>query len=200
MKRATTALAIAALALTAQSARSEPLPPTPAPAAPGPASLAYYAPSVLPYVPGMPVFTGYHVEHRRNRSLLIAGAAVFASGYLTSVFVATAVLLGQDRHRFEVAPLYAPFAGPFATLGTSRNVQLNDPYERTNGIVLIASGVVQLTGAALFIAGLATHETRQVRDVSEKERWSGARSRSRRAAVDLTPVVSPFGVGLSGAF
>jgi hypothetical protein len=192
MKRAATAATIAALALIASSARSEPLPS--APVAPRPASLAYYAPSVLPYVPGMPVFTGYHLEHRRNRPLL------FASAYLTSAFVATAVLLGQDRHRFEVAPLYAPFAGPFATLGTSRNVQLNDPYERTNGIVLIASGVVQITGAALFIAGLATRETRQVRDTRERDRWSDARAQSRRASVELTPVVSPLGVGLHGAF
>jgi hypothetical protein len=122
------------------------------------ARLPSYAPAILTYEDGMPIPPGYRLETRRRRSLMAAGAALFGASYLASALTAGTVVAGYDKHRMEVAPLFIPFAGPFVTLSTSRDVQLNDPDRRTNGALLIVDGVAQITGAALFIAGAIARE------------------------------------------
>jgi hypothetical protein len=106
----------------------------------------------------MPLPPGYHVVKRRPRALLAAGAALFAGSYLASALTAATVIAGHARHRSEVAPLFAPLAGPWITLATSRDVALADPDRRANGVFVMVSGVAQITGAALFVAGLVLRE------------------------------------------
>lgn len=167
----------AALSIAPTALADGPDQPAPAPAQPGPPPaaaqpslppgtaaepppplLGWYAPRKLPYVEGMPIPMGYHVGEQRRHTLVAVGASLFAASYLASVLTATTVMLGGDRHRSEVGPLYVPFAGPFVTLATSRSVDINDKHERTNGILLIADGVTQAAGALIFIIGMATHE------------------------------------------
>ncbi|APR75064.1 Vegetative cell wall protein gp1 precursor (Hydroxyproline-rich glycoprotein 1) [Minicystis rosea] len=120
--------------------------------------LPWYAPVVIPYEDGMPIPPGYGLTHRRRRALIATGAALFGASYLTSALTAATVVAGIDKHRSEVAPLFIPFAGPWITLATSRDAQLNDPDRRMNGVLLVVDGVAQITGAALFIAGMVTRE------------------------------------------
>jgi len=120
--------------------------------------LPWYSPPTLAYEDGTPIPPGYRLVSRRRQSLLAAGAALFGGSYLISALTAGTVVAGYDKHRIEVAPLFIPFAGPFVTLATSRDAQLNDVDRRTNGVLLLVDGVAQLTGAALFIVGIATRE------------------------------------------
>jgi hypothetical protein len=127
------------------------------------APLPPYAPKTLAFEEGMPIPPGYQIEMQRRRPLIIAGAALFGASWVASVLTASTVVLGYDKHRAEVAPLFIPFAGPFVTLGMSRDAQLNDPATRVNGVLLLLDGAAQLTGAALFIAGMVTREPVLVR-------------------------------------
>jgi len=150
------AAAAAILAIAAPAAAQAPPPPERGPWAG--ATLPPYAPRLLPYEEGMPIPPGYQVEMRRRRPLIIAGAALFGAGWLTSALTASTVMLGYGKHRSEVAPLFVPLAGPFIAMGTSRDARLDDPVTRVNGALLLLDGAAQLTGAALFIAGMATRE------------------------------------------
>lgn len=106
---------------------------------------------------------GYTLVRRRHRTLLAVGAALFGASYLASALTAGTVVAGHARHRSEVAPLFAPFAGPFITLATSRDAALGDPDRRMNGVLLLLDGAAQVTGAALFVAGLVLREPVLVR-------------------------------------
>lgn len=130
---------------------------------PKPDPLPWYAPKTIPYVESMPIPLGYELGTARRNDLVYAGAAVFGVSWLASVLTAATVVAGNNRHRAEVAPLFAPFAGPWITLGTSRDAALADPDRRTNGALLIVDGVAQIGGAALFIAGLVLREPVLVR-------------------------------------
>jgi hypothetical protein len=147
----------AGLPLRASGARREGLPP-PTPLDPAHTPLPWYAPRVLAYEEGQPIPPGYAVTQRRRRSLIVAGAALFGASWLTSALTAATVVAGTNRHRSEVAPLFAPFAGPWITVATSRDARLDDPDRRMNGVLLVVDGVAQLTGAALFLAGMVTRE------------------------------------------
>lgn len=127
------------------------------------ARLPWYAPRTLAFEEGMPLPPGYTLIRRRNRTLLAAGAAIFGASYLASALTAATVVAGHARHRSEVSPLFVPFAGPFITVATSRDAALGDPDRRTNGVLLLLDGAAQITGAALFIAGLVAREPVLVR-------------------------------------
>jgi len=158
----------AAAAPASTPAHADAAPDNPAPKGRGPRRweaqrLPWYAPPTIPYLEGVPFPPGYWPALRPRRSFIAAGAALFGGSYLASVLTAATILGGNGKHSIEVAPLFAPFAGPFATLGTSRDVQLNDPGVRTNGVLVIVDGVAQVAGAALFIAGYAAPERVLVR-------------------------------------
>ncbi|MFT3771188.1 MAG: hypothetical protein QM820_37715 [Minicystis sp.] len=151
--------AAAVLAIAAPSAAQTAEAPAPSLPPSAGARLPWYAPAVIPYYEdGMPIPPGYGLQYRRNRPLIIAGAALFGGSYLAAALTAGTVVAGTDKHRMEVAPLFAPFVGPWITLATSRDAQLNDPDRRVNGVLLVVDGVAQITGAALFIAGMVTRE------------------------------------------
>ena len=164
----TVAASVAAASIAAPAAAQDPASErrSSAPAALDPwesAPLPWYAPHTLPYAEGMPLPPGYHVIRRRPRALLAAGAALLGGSYLASALTAATVIAGHARHRSEVAPLFAPLAGPWITLATSRDAALNDPDRRANGVFVMIDGVAQITGAALIVAGLVLREPVLVR-------------------------------------
>lgn len=125
--------------------------------------LPWYAPPSLTYEEGMPLPPGYTLVQRRPKNLLLAGAALFGASYLAAALTAATVIGGHARQRSEVAPLFAPLAGPWITLATSRDAALGDPDRRANGVLAMLDGVAQPTGAALLIAGLVSRKPVLVR-------------------------------------
>lgn len=152
---------------------------------PPPASSAKGAkrerPNELEYIEGMDVPDGYMLVERTRTGLVIAGGVTFGVGYLAAV--TAAVASSDERHEGcfgggyargdyeggwhdeEVAycvegaenedfvPLYIPIVGPFIAMGT---------LEHADGgmrAALLLDGVVQIGGAAMFIAGLAAPKT-----------------------------------------
>ncbi|WP_437284137.1 hypothetical protein [Sorangium sp. So ce406] len=137
--------------------QAQPLPAPPAPPPPG-----YYAapgvppagPKVLPWREGEPVPPGYHPEERVRKGLVISGAIVFGTVYLfTAIGGADAVYRGSSGY----AALFVPVAGPFLTLATTRQDDLET-------MALVLDGLVQVTGAALLLPGLLVPKTVLVRD------------------------------------
>ncbi|WP_437730034.1 hypothetical protein [Sorangium sp. So ce1335] len=151
-------------------ARADDAPPPaapPVPAQPLPAPQAapppgYYAgpgapaagPKVLPWREGEPVPPGYHPEARVRKGLVISGAIVFGTVYLfTAIGGADAVYRGSSGY----AALFVPCAGPFLTLATTRQDDLET-------MALVLDGLVQITGAALLLPGLLVPKTVLVRN------------------------------------
>jgi hypothetical protein len=151
-------VAVAAAITSIASPAAAQLGPPPPSLDPADTPLPWYAPPILAYEDGQPIPPGYALTLRRRRSLIVAGAALFGASWLTSALTAATVVAGTDRHRSEVAPLFAPFAGPWITVATSRDARLDDPDRRMNGVLLVVDGVAQLTGATLFVAGMVMRE------------------------------------------
>jgi hypothetical protein len=122
---------------------------------------------------------GYHVEERRHRGLLIAGALIFGISYGVSALVgATGLAEGEDG--FPVAPLLIPLAGPVVTIGTAAE-------EAEQGYALGGLAVVQAAGAALFAAGLAANRRVLVRDAPSADTgWDRPRFGLRPGGAQLT--------------
>ncbi|WP_437565952.1 hypothetical protein [Sorangium sp. So ce542] len=134
--------------------------PPPAPQAPPPP--AFYGgpgapaagPKVLPWREGEPVPPGYHPETRVRKGLVISGAIVFGTVYLfTAIGGGDAVYRGSSGY----AALFVPCAGPFLTLATTQQDDLET-------MALVLDGLVQVTGAALLLPGLFVPKTVLVRD------------------------------------
>ncbi|WP_437292779.1 hypothetical protein [Sorangium sp. So ce426] len=115
-------------------------------------------PKVLPWREGEPVPPGYHPETRVRKGLVISGSIVFGTVYLfTAIGGGDAVYRGSPGY----AALFVPCAGPFITLATTRQDDLET-------MALVLDGLVQITGAALLIPGLLVPRSVLVRnDVSQ---------------------------------
>jgi hypothetical protein len=111
-------------------------------------------PKVLPWREGEPVPPGYHPETRVRKGLVISGAIVFGTVYLfTAIGGGDAVYRGSPGY----AALFVPCAGPFITLATTRQDDLET-------MALVLDGLVQITGAALLVPGLLVPRRVLVRD------------------------------------
>ncbi|WP_437893089.1 hypothetical protein [Sorangium sp. So ce124] len=111
-------------------------------------------PKVLPWREGEPVLPGYHPETRVRKGLVISGAIVFGTVYLfTAIGGGDAVYRGSPGY----AALFVPCAGPFLTLATTRQDDLET-------MALVLDGLVQITGAALLVPGLLVPRSVLVRD------------------------------------
>ncbi len=163
------------------------------------------APRELEYIDGVEVPEGYVKVERMRSGLVIAGAVTFGVGWLAAATAAVSQVgeggscrgwghrddedygiqdyedplgctRGTDAEDF--APLYIPIAGPFIAMGT---------LEHADGAVraaLLLDGVVQVGGAAMFVAGLVAKKTLLVR--------------TPEASVSL--VAGPGTLGLQGSF
>lgn len=101
-------------------------------------------PARLKWDEGDPIPPGYAPKTRPNLALLITGAVLFGVTYLPSLGIAASVDEGDD----ELIPLAIPLAGPFVTIATA-------DAEGAGTFWLAVDGVVQVTGATLFIASFA---------------------------------------------
>jgi hypothetical protein len=156
-----------------------PVEPVPVPPAAAPAEAAAPPPSgyplVLPYREGVPVPRGYHVEERPASGLLWTGGVAWGVGYAAGLGLAMSESF-ENGTGWTVLPLI----GPFAAIGAREfKCRVNgddiddiddvddtaDEAERcirraqTEAIsiaLLAADGMVQVTGALLFAAGLAS--------------------------------------------
>jgi hypothetical protein len=109
---------------------------------------------VLPYKEGEPPPEGYYLAKQSRRGLTIAGVAVFGGAYALSVIGALSVLTESNSSGgFE--PLFIPIVGPFITMGTADNTELDDL-----GALLLLDGAAQTAGAVMFIIGMASGEKR----------------------------------------
>ncbi len=143
-----------------------------------PASLSTLPP-ILPYRKGLPVPPGYRVVDRANSGLIIGGGVTFLLAYAAGLGLAAS-------QSFENGTGYTaiPVAGPWAAIG-GRSFQCKAPVttntvqalqkainrcvgtafdEVTTVVFLTADGLVQATGAALFLVGLATGHQELVRE------------------------------------
>ena len=142
-------------------------------------------PSELPYAEGAPTPPGYHLDTRFRPGLVVAGGVVLGASYGFA-------LIQAASSKGEAPWLYAPVVGPFVVAGAV--------YRSSNGqdgaalsLVLIAEGLVQLTGASLLVAGLVSPRTTLVRNDVAKSGGSGF-------SWVLTPQLGrgSLGLGLAG--
>lgn len=129
----------------------------------------------LPWSEGDPVPAGYMVKTRPRVGLLVSGAVLFGVSYLPSLGIAATV--DEDD---ELLPLAIPIAGPFVTMGTA-------DAEDSGLFWLAVDGVMQTTGATLFIASFVAEQS-YLRRVAD--------------APSTTPslAVGPGSVAVRGAF
>jgi hypothetical protein len=125
-------------------------------------------PDSAPYTGG-PVPSGYHVEERPRRGLVIAGTVVLAVPYGLGLAIA-----GGENFPNGSGWLIVPGIGPWLTLltrnksGDCSNSNFNDCVD--NGVddtvrtFLILDGLMQTGGAVMLIAGLAAPKKVVARD------------------------------------
>ena len=116
-------------------------------------------PETLPYKEGHPVPSGYHVEGRMRKGLVIGGAITFGVVYLLTLSAAVAA---EDADA-----LYAPVVGPFlqaAIVGEDIDRSDYGGVAAVATVLLVINGVVQGVGAGLLIGGLASSKQVLVRD------------------------------------
>jgi hypothetical protein len=146
-----------------------------------------YGPPSLPYTEGASAPTGYHLDSRPQKGLIIAGSVSFGVAYLSSLLAASG--LQQDSSRAkdgggaETLPLFIPVIGPFIGLATL------DPDPVGSGW-LVLDGLVQTGGVIMFVTGLVSPTKKFVRD-DLAVRWT------------VSPVTvgrNAPGLGVSGTF
>jgi len=140
-------------------------------------STGYVVPETTPYQGGR-IPEGATIEKRPNLALVGAGLGVFAAAYLPSVITAiTACGPGSTcTSTGGAAWLYFPVVGPFITAAQSTT---------TGGRALAAfDGGIQLTGAAIAVAGLIAQKKFVV--------WQ-----AKSASITVTPTAGPNVAGLS---
>jgi hypothetical protein len=127
-------------------------------------------PDSVPYTGG-PVPTGYHVEERPRRGLVIAGTIVLAVPYGLGLAVA-----GGQNFPNSSGWLIVPGVGPWLTL-LSRHKSggctsdssgfsncVDEGLDDTTRTFLIIDGLMQTGGAVMLIAGLAAPKKVIARD------------------------------------
>jgi hypothetical protein len=118
-----------------------------------PQSVAMSGPRVIrDWQEGDPIPPGYHPVSRVRGGMIGGGAGMFGGPYLLSVLIAA---IGTDVCNAEgtgctntLAPLYIPVVGPFITLGTAGG-------SATGDVFLVIDGILQATGVAMMIYGIA---------------------------------------------
>jgi hypothetical protein len=117
----------------------------------------------LRYEPGQPIPSGYHVEERVRRGLVIAGAITFGIPYAYGLTVAA-----DDNSTDKTGYLFVPVLGPWLMLaagGANRNCGSDVCFENSGRrALLFLDGITQATGAILLTAGIAYPTKRLVRD------------------------------------
>ena len=123
-----------------------------------PQSVAFSGPRVIrDWHEGDPIPPGYHPATRMRTGLVAGGISMFAAPYLISVIVAAGnANTGSDN------VLYIPVLGPFIDLGNQHSYDASS--NALAGVFLVLDGVLQATGVALTIWGLAVPKTVLVRN------------------------------------
>lgn len=102
---------------------------------------------------GDPIPYGYHREERVRKGMVITGPILFGVPYLYGTLLASA---SHDIDHDEFTALYIPVLGPF--------IQMSKTDSATGREILAIDGVLQATGAFLFIYGLAVPRAILVRN------------------------------------
>lgn len=152
------------------------LPPYEAPV--NPSGLANLPP-ILPYRKGLPVPYGYRVVHRPATGMTVGGGLTFAAAYLAGLGLAATEKF-ENGTGYTAIPVIGPWAAiggrsfkcsvPITTDATGAAVQraLNKCVgqafdEVTTVVFLTADGLIQATGAVIFLIGLASGHEELVR-------------------------------------
>jgi hypothetical protein len=128
-------------------------------------------PPYLEPMPNAPPPHGYELGTRARRGMILAGAITFGTLYTVSIILAAAA--GSERGGGSLDPLYVPVVGPFLAAGTVQTTSLGT-------FALVADGVAQNVGVALFIMGFAAPETVWAR---------------KGASLELVPLAAPGTLG-----
>jgi hypothetical protein len=162
------------------------------------------APLELHYVEGRPIPTGYHLESRARKGLVVSGSIVFGVPYVLSASVAGSSKTDADTW------LYVPLAGPFLDLA-NRKEKCSAPVMTGSGrfdvycdddagqrFFLMTDGLMQVAGATLLIFGLAMPQKVLVRD--DAPFTGSTRSHFAWSVAPRTMGRSGYGIGLAGEF
>jgi hypothetical protein len=144
---------------------------------PPPPGYAYAYPSAsrppksVPYEGG-PVPAGYHVEDRSRRGLVISGAVILGVPYALGLSIAS---IGNFPN--STGWLVVPGLGPWITLAarhrsgscanstvTACSDSLDETLDSSTRTFLVIDGLMQTTGAILFIYGLSSTQKVLARD------------------------------------
>jgi hypothetical protein len=132
----------------------------------------------LPY-DGGPIRPGAQLQGSANGALIGAGAGVFLLSYAVG-------LIALDARGPEVAiPVVGPWLGAFGALSNTAWQDLFSP-------MLIVTGITQLAGLAMLVAGLLTPHYHLVYDAP-----AGERSPFEVSRVDLLPGAAGAELGLT---
>lgn len=148
------------------------LPPPSAPASTTTITQAEVTPAPLPpprEVDTVPVYR----NKRPNTALLVTGAALFTSTYVTTA----AVHAANGRPGSVDDHLYIPIAGPWINLGQSS-------HETRDDVLIVGSGILQGVGAGLFISSFFI-----------PEKVEAARITAGPVKMNLTPTTYAGGAG-----
>ena len=121
-------------------------------------------PRRIDYEEGDILLPGYELKVRPQRSLVIAGIVTFAVPYGLSALVGGAFAFdNSDRDAETFGPLLVPIFGPFITLGVEngRTPEFVNPRGSDDDLFtffMLLNGFTQMTGAAMFAAGLLVPE------------------------------------------
>lgn len=121
---------------------------------------------------GIPPPDGYELDSSINARMLGAGLGMFVAGYGASVITAAGA-----KSRRAWTPLYIPVVGPFMAVDT-----LNA--EAAGLGLLIADGILQAAGAVAIGLSFVDRRYRIV----------------QTASLEISPIISPKSVGVSGRF
>lgn len=136
-----------------------------------PPGYAPYSPSVILGMPRKLTYTeggirpaGYRVETQMNRGLVVAGSIVLGSAWALAALTAGTILSEGDRDAVSYSPMLVPVGGPFITLGTGEDVDVDHDDGQLAAALLLFDGATQVTGVVLLVAGLAANQRVWVRD------------------------------------
>lgn len=128
-------------------------------------------PLYLHYSDGEPVPDGYYLQEKRHRGLLISGPLVLGIPYFIGITAAAEYDFSNGSGWLAV-----PIVGPWVTMSLRKKSCSNNPStysyyasnycgtsDETVRTWLIIDGVAQITGASLFIAGMAITQKRLAR-------------------------------------
>ncbi|MBK8258368.1 MAG: hypothetical protein IPK82_37600 [Polyangiaceae bacterium] len=145
-------------------------------------------------------------QFKRKKSMILAGSIIFGLTYYTTIAFASAAVSRGGINSREFIPALFPWVGPFVTA-----VQRAEPNRITlSGLpgepdyagmgAFIASGVVQLVGTGIVIAGLTMPTGKSPDPCAEKR--MGVEPRCREIKIAVLPTVTPTSAGaaLTGSF